>query len=91
MSLGGFCSDDNEYSDNTITHMAGIAIEWDASPETVECSPSGCTPVSQDVNVIRNTKINGTCLEKNAAPNDRRTTTRTARSRPGASGRGRYR
>jgi hypothetical protein len=68
MSLGGYCSDDNEYSDNTITNMAVVAIYWDASPETVECTSSGCTPVSEDVNVIENTTIDGTCLENDATP-----------------------
>ena len=90
MSLGGYCSDGNEYSDNTITNMAGIAISWDASPETVQCNPSGCTPVSEDVNVIQNTTISGTCLEKDAAPGTQ-ASTRMARSRLRAWRRGRCR
>jgi Right handed beta helix region len=68
VSLGGECSDGNEFSDNVITNMAGLAIHWNGTPEMVECTPSGCTPVTELGNVIRDTDIDGTCLEKDATP-----------------------
>jgi hypothetical protein len=68
MSLGGLCSDDNEFTDNVIRNVAGLAISWDGVSETVECDGSGCTPVTAVGNTIRDTTIDGTCLEKDTAP-----------------------
>jgi hypothetical protein len=67
MGLGGFCADDNEFSDNTIIDAAGIAIHWNGATETVECGAGGCTPVAAVGNTIRDTTIAGTCLEKDTS------------------------
>ena len=69
MSLGGFCSDDNEFYDNRVTDSAGMGIYWNGSADTVECTAPGvCTLVTAVGNTIRNNDVEGTCLEKDTAP-----------------------
>jgi hypothetical protein len=69
MFLGGYCSDDNEISDNVINDSGGIGILWNGSTRTVACSsPGDCAPLPAIGNTIRNTTIDGTCLEKVTGP-----------------------
>ena len=64
LSLGGLCSHDNVYADNVIKHSAGLAIMWTGAPEMVDdCGGGGCRGPT-----FRNNLIEGTCLEKYAAP-----------------------
>jgi hypothetical protein len=69
MWLGGYCSDDNDYYDNSIQDVAGMAIFWNGSTQTVTCDASGsCASMAEVGNTIRNTTIDGTCLEKETSP-----------------------
>lgn len=74
MSLGGYCSDDNEFHDNWIADMAGTAVYWNGTPETVECDGSCPPPLTSVGNTIRDNVINGACTEKDATdPSDTHT------------------
>src|SRR5262249_690797 len=42
MSLGGACSDDNEFSGNQIFDSGGIGIFWNGATESVHCTTQGC-------------------------------------------------
>jgi hypothetical protein len=65
MSLGGYCTDDNEFSNNTLTDLAGIGIAWNADSW---CSGSNCDNPTPVGNTLDHNTIDGTCLEKPAAP-----------------------
>ena len=69
MSLGGYCSDNNVFSYNTITDSGGMGIYWNGSAVKVACSaPNSCAPVVAAGNTISNNTVDGTCLEKDTAP-----------------------
>jgi hypothetical protein len=68
IDLGGFCSDDNEYYDNTISRTAGFAFKFDAVAESVDCVNGVCTPNPLVGNTIRDNTISDSCAEKDAAP-----------------------
>ncbi|MEM7409943.1 MAG: right-handed parallel beta-helix repeat-containing protein [Myxococcota bacterium] len=67
INLGGFCSDDNEVSGNTLTQLAGLAIGVNTDTETYDCSTGSCSLAPEIGNTIEGNTISGTCLQKNTA------------------------
>jgi hypothetical protein len=68
MYIGGYCSDDNEFTWNTVYDSGASAIVWHGTPETVECNGSSCAPLTAVGNTISNNTIGSTCMDKVTAP-----------------------
>ena len=65
MSLGGYCSDDNEFYDNDILDSGGIGILWNGSSDTMVCSSPGTCALATPVgNKIYGNVLDGVCTER---------------------------